>query len=48
MKKFKKRSILGAKEFVRYRDLLNVLLDDDTMYSLSEVRKILKKRKEGR
>lgn len=40
---YSKKSLLNSEKYAGYRDALMVLLEDDVMYTKSEVEQILKK-----
>ncbi|WP_101773996.1 hypothetical protein [Peptostreptococcus faecalis] len=43
LSKFEKGRIIRANKYVRYIDILEIILDDDKMYSFADVDKELEK-----
>ena len=44
---YTKQAILNSKKYVKQKDLINALLDDETKYTLKEVDNIIKKYLKG-
>ena len=46
--KFSKKQLVSCKKYLKYIDILNTLLKDDTSYTFEEVDEVLNKFMKGR